>query len=233
MYQEKEESMHFKASCQFGFVLVFTAQGRMFVTVFPMVCHILAFLVNFYIKNLSQSVYCLYFEAELPLQVPLGSCPPSVPGRARCPLPCAHWTVHWWVVAMTVFFQFRTGIKILPLAMFFVIALMRAASFAQVLGDTWALLLTHSLPEPPSNLFSLHRAVAAATLTSFWGIICPELWIIQCFCKSHWNNLPKHCRVFGVEDGTGLLCALWHWVTEGLRWEIPTALWQGWFSRMQ
>lgn len=44
----------------------------MFVTVFPMVCHILAFLVNFYIKNLSQTGQCSYFEAELPLEVPTG-----------------------------------------------------------------------------------------------------------------------------------------------------------------
>lgn len=52
----------------------------MFVTVFPMVCHILAFLVSFYIKNLSQTVQCLYFEAELPLEVPTGHCPlKSVP----------------------------------------------------------------------------------------------------------------------------------------------------------
>lgn len=54
----------------------------MFVTVFPMVCHILAFLVSFYIKNLSQTIQCLYFEAELPLQVPTGLCPLSL---------CLHW----------------------------------------------------------------------------------------------------------------------------------------------
>jgi len=54
----------------------------MFVTVFPVVCHILAFLVSFCIKNLSQTVQCLYFEAELPLKVPTGLCPLSL---------CLHW----------------------------------------------------------------------------------------------------------------------------------------------
>lgn len=164
--------------------------------------------------------------------MPLGSCPQSVPGRARCSLPCALWTVHWWIVAMS-FSPIQNWNKDFASCHVFCYCPDESSLLCPGSGGYLGFAVTHSLPEPPSNLFSLHRAVAAAPLTSFWGIICPELWIIQCFCKSHWNNLPKHCRVFGVEDGTGLLCALWHWVTEGLRWEIPTALWQGWFSRMQ
>lgn len=104
--------MHFKAACQFGFVLFFTAQGRMFVTVFPMVCHILAFLVSFYIKNLSQTVQCLYFGAELPLQVPAGPCPPRRASAAARALPA----LSHREPRTRCLFQFPFGIKVFHLA---------------------------------------------------------------------------------------------------------------------
>lgn len=119
--------MHFKAACQFGFVLFFTAQGRMFVTVFPMVCHILAFLVSFYIKNLSQTVQCLYFGAELPLQVPAGPCPPRRASAAARALPA----LSHREPRPQCLFQFPFGIKVFHLAdmspdTFFVIAAERS-----------------------------------------------------------------------------------------------------------
>lgn len=163
--------------------------------------------------------------------MPLGPCPQCVPGRARCLLPYAYWTVQWWVVAMTVFFHFRTGIKILPLATFFLIALKRAASLLRFWGTPglccytltpratiWLVLCSHSSSNCSSHLF------LESNLS--WAV---DHSVFLCFWKSQWNNLSK-CSCY---------CRRWQritFVTPGnRRIEIgnPSALWQGWFSRMQ
>lgn len=159
----------------------------MFVTVFPMVCHILAFLVNFYIKNLSQNVLVLVLWSWASSPSASGTVSSVCAWLGQVLLPCAYWTVQWWVVAMMVFFQFRTGIKVLPLATFFVIALMRAASLPRFWGMPGLYCYTLT-PRATIYLFSLHRTVAAAPLTSVlennlsWAA---DHSIFLCFCKSH------------------------------------------------
>lgn len=160
----------------------------MFVTVFPMVCHILAFLVSFYIKNLSQTVQCLYFEAELPLEVPTGHCPLSLCLRwASVASTCADWNVKQWAVEVMFFptENWNKDVCISPSmspATFFVIALLSAALLPCVLGGVPGLCCCRLTPRAKqTNLSSLYRKKTAAPLISFCRVSSPELYICSIF----------------------------------------------------
>lgn len=139
--------------------------------------HFSIFSEVFYIKTLSQTVQCLYFEAELPLQVPTGLCPLSLClCWANVTSPHADWTVEWWSVEVMVFFQFRTGIKILHLvqhlATFFIIAQPRCPVLLPREGVGF--VIASGLLEP-SELTSSPYRVAAAPVLSFWRVSSPEV----------------------------------------------------------